>query len=71
MNWIFKFINSSIGKKILMALTGILLCGFLITHLIGNLILFLGEEAFNNYVKQLKGFGILLKIAEIGLITIF
>lgn len=71
MAWFFKFMNSSIGKKILMATTGLLLCGFLITHLLGNLLLFSGEEAFNNYVYQLKKLGILLKIAEIGLAGLF
>lgn len=71
MTWLFRFINSSIGKKILMALTGFLLCGFLVTHLLGNLLLFAGEEAFNEYVHKLKSLGILLKIAEIGLASLF
>ena len=71
MAWLFKFINSSIGKKILMALTGFLLCGFLITHLLGNLLLFSGEDAFNDYVQKLKSLGILLKIAEVGLASLF
>ena len=71
MTWFFKFMNSSIGKKILMALTGFLLCGFLITHLLGNLLLFVGEEAFNDYVYNLKSLGILLKVAELGLAGLF
>ena len=71
MAWFFKFINSSIGKKILMALTGVLLCGFLITHLLGNLLLFVSEEAFNDYVNNLKSLGVLLKVAELGLATLF
>lgn len=71
MTWFFKFMNSSIGKKILMALTGFLLCGFLITHLLGNLLLFVGEEAFNDYVYNLKSLGVLLKVAELGLAGLF
>ena len=71
MTWFFKFMNSSIGKKILMALTGFLLCGFLITHLLGNLLLFVGEEAFNDYVYNLKSLGFLLKVAELGLAGLF
>jgi hypothetical protein len=39
---VFEFLESSIGKKIMVALTGLLLCGFLITHLAGNLFLFVG-----------------------------
>ncbi|BAV94444.1 succinate dehydrogenase cytochrome b subunit [Ichthyobacterium seriolicida] len=44
---IYKFLNSSIGRKILMSLTGFFLIVFLLTHLLVNLSLFLGEEAFN------------------------
>jgi len=45
------FINSSIGRKLLMSLTGLFLCLFLVTHLTGNLQLFLNDNgyAFNNY----------------------
>lgn len=43
----FKFISSSIGKKILMALTGFFLMTFLLVHLSVNLFLFKGKEAFN------------------------
>jgi succinate dehydrogenase / fumarate reductase cytochrome b subunit len=47
----WKFLNSSIGKKILMALTGLFLCSFLVVHLVGNFQLFKGDEgmAFNQY----------------------
>ncbi len=51
MNWITGFLKSSIGKKLLMALTGLFLCSFLIVHLIGNLQLFKHDQglAFNTY----------------------
>jgi len=51
MNWLTRFLKSSIGKKLLMALTGLFLCTFLIIHLIGNLQLFKsdGGMAFNQY----------------------
>lgn len=53
MSWLSKSLNSSIGKKIIMALTGLFLCSFLIIHLIGNLQLLYndGGEAFNMYAK--------------------
>lgn len=51
MNWFSKFLTSSIGKKIIMALTGLFLISFLLIHLIGNLQLIKddGGEAFNKY----------------------
>lgn len=53
MSWLSKSLNSSIGKKIIMALTGLFLCSFLVIHLIGNLQLLKadGGEAFNLYSK--------------------
>ena len=45
------FLQSSIGKKLLMSLTGLFLCSFLVIHLIGNLQLYKNDEglAFNSY----------------------
>ncbi|MFZ4863076.1 succinate dehydrogenase cytochrome b subunit [Sphingobacterium sp. Mn56C] len=50
--------NSSIGKKLIMSLTGLFLCTFLIVHLIGNLQLFKNDEgyAFNNYAYFMTHF---------------
>jgi succinate dehydrogenase / fumarate reductase cytochrome b subunit len=45
--------NSSIGKKLLVALTGLVLVLFLAGHLAGNLLIFVGEEAFNEYAEML------------------
>jgi len=49
--WFVRFITSSIGKKVVMALTGLFLISFLIVHLIGNLQLLSGAggQAFNEY----------------------
>lgn len=51
MNKFFVFLNSSIGRKWLMALTGLFICLFLVVHLAGNLQLFKndGGLAFNQY----------------------
>lgn len=53
MSWLSKSLNSSIGKKIIMSLTGLFLCSFLVIHLVGNLQLLKddGGEAFNLYSK--------------------
>ena len=67
---IIEFLESSIGKKIMVALAGLLLCGFLVTHLLGNLFLFVGAGAFNHYAATLEH-NPLLPIAEIGLTALF
>ena len=46
--------GSTIGKKYVMAVTGFILFGFLIVHMLGNLQLFLGPETFNSYSKSIK-----------------
>jgi succinate dehydrogenase / fumarate reductase cytochrome b subunit len=68
MNWISNFFVSSVGKKQLMALTGIGLGMFLIIHLSGNLLIFKGEEAFNAYAHFLES-QFWLPAARIGLIA--
>ncbi len=49
--WLLKFFNSSIGSKLIMSLTGLFLCSFLLVHMAGNLQLFAGDngEKFNAY----------------------
>lgn len=46
---ISRFYDSSIGKKILIAATGIVLVGFVLGHMIGNLLIFAGPDAINEY----------------------
>jgi succinate dehydrogenase / fumarate reductase cytochrome b subunit len=67
------FLRSSIGKKLLMALTGLFLIGFLIAHLAGNLTLFVDADgsAMAVYAQKLADLGPLLWIAEIGLFVLF
>jgi succinate dehydrogenase / fumarate reductase, cytochrome b subunit len=49
--------RSSIGKKAVMALTGLIGIGFVVLHMIGNLKVFLGAQAFNDYAAFLRTFG--------------
>lgn len=70
MSWFTRALNSSIGKKFVMALTGICLILFLIIHLINNLTLFAGPELFNTVVKNLDGIKPLVRVIEIILVTI-
>jgi succinate dehydrogenase / fumarate reductase cytochrome b subunit len=49
LNRAFRFYQATIGKKAVMAATGVVLFGFIIGHLVGNLQVFLGKEALNAY----------------------
>ncbi|WP_158859144.1 succinate dehydrogenase cytochrome b subunit [Lunatibacter salilacus] len=53
MSWVTKTLNSTLGRKLLMALTGLFLILFLVVHLAGNLQLLAGDggEAFNIYAQ--------------------
>lgn len=49
-----RFVRSSIGLKLVMALTGVILSGFVLGHMVGNLKAFEGPEALNAYAKLLR-----------------
>ena len=53
MSWITNFLTSSIGRKLIMSLTGLFLIQFLLVHLVGNLQLLIDDngEAFNIYAN--------------------
>lgn len=71
MGWFLKFTNSSIGKKFMMAVTGSFLLIFLIIHLIGNITLFFGANAFNDYVSALDTVKPLIRVVEVVLLAGF
>src|SRR5207249_201763 len=50
----WRFWQTTIGKKAVMAVTGIILAGFVLGHLLGNLQIFLGPDAFNSYARTLR-----------------
>ncbi len=56
--------ETTIGKKAALALTGLVLYGFVITHMLGNLQMFLGPEAYNGYAKMLRDLGPALWLAR-------
>lgn len=68
MNWFTQTFASSIGKKWLMAITGLGFCLFLAGHLAGNLSLYGGRDAFNAYAAHLHSLEPLVKVMEAGLI---
>ncbi len=64
-------LDSSIGRKAIMAVTGLLLYGFVVGHMIGNLQIYLGPEAINHYGVFLREFlhGAGIWIARGGLLV--
>ena len=71
MGWISSLYRSSIGKKSIMAASGLLLSLFLFTHLLGNSVSFFGRDAFNAYAEKLHAMGGLVYVFEFGLLTLF
>jgi len=67
-NRLIFIMSSSIGKKLIMAITGLGFCIFLLSHLAGNLIIYAGNDAFNSYAERLHTLGPLIILAEIGLL---
>ena len=69
MNLAGTLFRSSIGRKILMAVTGLILIGFVIGHLVGNLQIFQEPDHINGYAQFLRNLGPLLWVARIGLLA--
>ena len=62
------FSKTSLNKKYVMAISGLMLMGFVFAHLLGNLSIFLGPHAINSYALALKNLGELLWVARIVLL---
>jgi succinate dehydrogenase / fumarate reductase cytochrome b subunit len=77
-HFLLRFWQSAVGKKWLMALSGIVLLGFVLVHMIGNLKVFLGKDHINTYGEWLRTLGepalprtVLLWIVRLVLIGAF
>lgn len=66
-----SYFLSSVVKKQIMAVTGLLLCGFLAGHLAGNILIIVSPDLFNQYGHALVSNKPLLYTAEAGLIVLF
>jgi succinate dehydrogenase / fumarate reductase cytochrome b subunit len=64
----FGHILTSLGSKVLVALSGLGLAGFVVFHMLGNLQVFQGPEALNTYAAFLRDMPILLWTARLGLL---
>lgn len=57
MSWILDFYRAAMGKKAVMAVTGVMLFGFVLGHMVGNLKLYLGPEHLDHYAAALRQLG--------------
>ncbi|MGE3820190.1 MAG: succinate dehydrogenase cytochrome b subunit [Isosphaeraceae bacterium] len=66
---VFKFLGSSLGLKLIMAVTGVMLSGFVLVHMLGNLKVFEGAEALDAYGRLIRFEPAFLWAARLGLLT--
>lgn len=70
MSWITRYLKSSVGAKHTMAVTGLALVLFVFLHMLGNLQIFIGQDAINSYAEGMQDLGPLLWIARGGLLLL-
>lgn len=70
MNYLARFFDNTVAQKAVAAATGVGLIGFVVVHMLGNLQIFVGQDALNSYAEKLKSFGAILWIARIGLLSL-
>ena len=68
MKWLLDILGASIGKKMMMAVTGLAFCFFLLIHLAGNLAIYGGKDAYNAYAERLHSLGAIITVSEWGLL---
>src|SRR5689334_20490337 len=64
MNRLFALWETTVGKKVAMAVTGIVLIGFLISHMISNVLIFTNPEHLDRYAAWLRSLGPALWLAR-------
>jgi len=77
-SWVLEFYRSAVGKKYVMAITGIALLGFVFAHMVGNLKAYLGPAEMNHYAEFLRDLlvpiaprSLVLWLMRVGLIAAF
>jgi succinate dehydrogenase / fumarate reductase cytochrome b subunit len=71
LSWLTAALRSTVGQKFVMGITGLFLCSFLVIHLAGNMLLYVGADAYNAYAHALHKNVVLLVGAEIFLYAAF
>ena len=69
--WFFNFCTSSIGKKLIMACSGLMLVLFLCTHAAGNLTIYHSSKVFQQYADQLHSHPLIVFFFSISLLLLF
>ena len=69
--WFISFVKTSIGKKTVMAASGLLLVAFLFVHAFGNAAIYMGGDYFQIYADALHSFPVLVWVFGIGLFLVF
>ena len=67
---LIKLLDSTVGQKVIAAATGLSLAGFLLVHMGGNLQIFAGADALNQYAVLLKSSAAILWTARLGLLSL-
>lgn len=70
MNRILALWDTAVGKKVAMALTGILMVLFLVSHMASNVLVHFAPEKLDAYAEWLRSFGALLWVARLGLLAL-
>lgn len=70
MLWLWNFLSSSLGKKLLMALSGLFFCLFLLVHLGGNMLMYIEADLFNAYTSAMSNAPV-NKVLEIVMVVLF
>ncbi len=66
-----QMIQSTVGRKVLMAVTGLVLLGFVIVHLLGNTSVFVGPDGINAYAEKLHSLGPVVWIFRLVMLAAF
>jgi succinate dehydrogenase / fumarate reductase, cytochrome b subunit len=69
--WFVRFLTSSIGKKLIMATSGLLLFLFLCTHVAGNATIFMSSKVFQSYADELHSHPLIVLVFSFGLLAVF
>ncbi|PSN14567.1 succinate dehydrogenase [filamentous cyanobacterium CCT1] len=67
---LLAFYRSSMGKKLITGFTGLALVTFALVHMVGNLLLFVGRDAYNAYALLVSNFGVVYYAFEVALTAI-
>ncbi len=70
MNPIARLYKSTIGKKVIMAVTGLIMVFWLLTHLAGNSLMFLGPEWMDSYAEHIHNLGPILWVMRFGMLAV-